>query len=129
MQTNKKTIVFDKESLTILFTNNINYISQMSTVIKRSTSAQCDWFKANIDSTARELENLLSIVCNSVVEYKPTSIVYCVIFGTDNDLNMLADNIEKYYIEKLSEKYAELPNTKSSETYSQIKTIILRISR
>ena len=134
MQTNKHTIEFDKKSLTILFTSRVNQISKITTTTKQSTTNQHGWFMSNIDSVARELENLTSIVCDSLVEYKPTSIIYRIIFGTENDINLLADNIERYYIGKLIEKYLEdfypeLSNSKSNEIYAEIKTIILRLSR
>lgn len=129
-------IKFNKQTLCTLFLNKLNLKEQEVAEAMTLSSRQASWFDKNINYTAREVELIMSTISRTSVIYSPTDISYTIGYPITNDIEQLAELLERFFIEKQAHFFhsqftLEGANKPDNTTvlYSQIKSLTLNISK
>lgn len=129
-------IKYNKKTLISSFINRVNQMAMGNEKLMALDAKQELWFTNNIDYTAREIELLMSIVSSSPPIYSAIEIVYSIACPKNNNLDYLAEMIEKFFIEKTSERFCihnatnrEATVNYSMDFYMRIKSLTLKINK
>ncbi len=125
-------IIFEKRKLFALLVAKIN--SKLGFIGTQYAMSETDykWFETNIDFVAYGIENIISVITSMPVDYTETQIVYEISPKHPLQNRNIAEIIQRYLIEKVSEMYIDdkainLPiPQKSKELYAQLKSLTLK---
>lgn len=131
----KSIIKYSKQLLIPSFINRVNQMAKGDENLMALGSKHISWFNSNIDYIAREIELIMSIISSASAIYTVDNIIYTIGYSKSNDTDFLANSIEKFFVEKMAEKFyiqnvTNIKNTPDNaiDIYAQIKSLTLKMS-